>query len=581
MTAHGPPVAHPPAIAARHVIREHALDGARLFFQPATGVHVRVENDRTRTVRRTAPRVAMFGITNACNLRCDFCSRDVARESAWTVASAAAVLRGLCEAGTLEVAYGGGEPFEFRGFAELVEELDATTVLAQHVTTNGTLIEPGMWRRFAAWRTQQPLLAAPSPRRGCARLLPLALTPAAPPVAVWQSFSGNNSGECFLVARFEEAADAEAYLAELFPGWNVDGTMSAAWRKLFLDERVAGPLLTGPVHVEPGEEAEHEYRWTQSPRELLAIGRSVVAVQYDSGDAFAELRALAWKRGAYVVPGGIHVHDGYTLLAAVRCADDGADRDRVLAAGAGAGLRAYPHGDVVLVTAPILAEGTPLATLAAVRDAVLALAGPRRFAVELFFDEVSDAALIAAKKQLAHRPAQRERLWLHFWAYDRDAESCATAKEMVELCGKDRSTRCDSSVLVDPAPDRKRLAVLAYRRGGYVRALDGEEVAVGTPVWFDRPPPRKGRRADPAPTIDATALEAALRASLPSTDELRVVVPDRPWRPGADVTIVTANPARALTVLAAQIAALGARCSPWVSDREPLAAALRRLLDDV
>ena len=32
----------------------------------------------------------MFGITNRCNLACDFCSRDTARESAWSVADAAA-----------------------------------------------------------------------------------------------------------------------------------------------------------------------------------------------------------------------------------------------------------------------------------------------------------------------------------------------------------------------------------------------------------------------------------------------------------------------------------------------------------
>ena len=82
-----------------------------LYFQPRTGVHVRVERAATAGLRRRAPRVAMFGITNACNLACEFCSRDAARASTWTVADAAAVLRGLHDAGTLEVAYGGGEPF--------------------------------------------------------------------------------------------------------------------------------------------------------------------------------------------------------------------------------------------------------------------------------------------------------------------------------------------------------------------------------------------------------------------------------------------------------------------------------------
>ncbi|MBP6849288.1 MAG: hypothetical protein KA201_36350, partial [Kofleriaceae bacterium] len=107
----------------RHAFRHHPLDGAALYFQPASGVHVRVATAATRGLRRAAPRVAMFGITNACNLACDFCSRDATRPSQWTVATAAAALHGLAAAGTLEVAYGGGEPFVFRCFAELVAEL--------------------------------------------------------------------------------------------------------------------------------------------------------------------------------------------------------------------------------------------------------------------------------------------------------------------------------------------------------------------------------------------------------------------------------------------------------------------------
>ncbi len=162
----------------RRAFRAYALDGAALFFQPATGVHVRVARGAAQ-LRRRAPRVAMFGITNACNLACDFCSRDTTRDSAWTVATAAAALRGLHDAGTLEVAYGGGEPFAFRGFAELVAELDATTTLAQHVTTNGTLITAASWPRFAGrfgqvrisiyddgWRAAAATLAAHGQRWG-------------------------------------------------------------------------------------------------------------------------------------------------------------------------------------------------------------------------------------------------------------------------------------------------------------------------------------------------------------------------------------------------------------------------------
>lgn len=60
------------------------------------------------------------------------CSRETARSSRWTVAMAAATLCGLHDAGLLDVAHGGGEPFAFRGFADRVAELDTTTTLAQH-----------------------------------------------------------------------------------------------------------------------------------------------------------------------------------------------------------------------------------------------------------------------------------------------------------------------------------------------------------------------------------------------------------------------------------------------------------------
>ncbi|WP_394843335.1 radical SAM protein [Pendulispora brunnea] len=120
--------------------RAFPLDGAMLYFHPATGTSLRMESEATRTLTWQAPRVVMFGITNVCNLACHFCSRDTSRASAWTVDSAAAMLEGLARAGTLEVAFGGGEPFAFRGFVDLVRRLRKTTRLAIHVTTNGTLL---------------------------------------------------------------------------------------------------------------------------------------------------------------------------------------------------------------------------------------------------------------------------------------------------------------------------------------------------------------------------------------------------------------------------------------------------------
>ncbi len=692
----------------RQTFRAHALDGAQLFFQPASGVHVRVATPRTAALVRRAPRVVMFGITNACNLACDFCSRDTTRQSAWRVETAAAALTGLHDAGTLEVAYGGGEPFAFPGFSELVAELDATTTLAQHVTTNGALLRDAMWARYAgrfgavrlsiydgtpwrpaadtlrghgqrwganvlvrrsdldrlpallaelaaagcddvswlsyvgpdarlhldaaddrrlseviaasplrsrasvcfgdrlsvsrlsggdcgagrdflsitpdrrvqscsfqdvslpgatadeileAWRSQQPALLGPTPRRGCARALPLAAHPPPPPISIWRSFSGNNSGECFLVARFHELADAERYLAELLPGFVPGEPHSPEWRALFTEQQVGAA---------PSED-EH----CEAPRELVAIGRTVLAVQYDPGDALRQLRALAWKRGAAVVPGGVHVHEDVTLLAAIRCRSD-LDRDDVLTTPAAPGARRYAHGDVVFVTLPVLGHESPVPTLAAARDALLGLSAGRPLAVELFFDEVPEEALLAAKRHLGHAPARRARLAIVFWGPGRHA----TAARMRALCGPDRTTLCDSLLLVDPAPDRKRLAVLAYRLGGSVAACDAEELEVGASVWFEAPPPKKGRR--PAPRlVDVPDLEARLRATLQHASTLTVVEPDRPWRPGADVTVRTTAPGPALDALGAAVAAIGAHQHPWVNDLDPIGAALRRLRDDV
>lgn len=131
-----------PSIALRDAWREHPLDGARLWFHPESGTHVRRDGPETRHLRRVAPRVVLFGVTNRCNLTCSFCSRDLAAGSAWTVDGAFEVLRDLAAAGVLEVAFGGGEPLAFPGFDDLLARLAAETPLALHVTTNGTLLTP-------------------------------------------------------------------------------------------------------------------------------------------------------------------------------------------------------------------------------------------------------------------------------------------------------------------------------------------------------------------------------------------------------------------------------------------------------
>ena len=120
----------------------YALDGATLLFDRSSGTNIRIQNEFTRGQQRAAPRVVMFAITNRCNLTCSFCSRDTETPSQWTVDSAYNMLAGLAALGTLEVAFGGGEPLAFRGFDELALRLANETPLALHVTTNGVLLTP-------------------------------------------------------------------------------------------------------------------------------------------------------------------------------------------------------------------------------------------------------------------------------------------------------------------------------------------------------------------------------------------------------------------------------------------------------
>lgn len=60
------------AAGSRRTFHRYDLDGAALWFHPATGTNVRVDAPTTSHLRRRVPRVVMFGITNACNLTCSY-----------------------------------------------------------------------------------------------------------------------------------------------------------------------------------------------------------------------------------------------------------------------------------------------------------------------------------------------------------------------------------------------------------------------------------------------------------------------------------------------------------------------------
>jgi MoaA/NifB/PqqE/SkfB family radical SAM enzyme len=699
--------------------RAFPLDGALLFFQPATGRSLRVENERTRGLRRQAPRVAMFGITNGCNLRCSFCSRDTQRASGWSVETAAQVLRGLAAAGTLEVAFGGGEPFTFRGFAELLSELQQTTELALHVTTNGSLLDarsfapfrgllgqvrvsiydearwllgartlseagqlwganvlvdearlaalPALLAELAAlgchdvsilgyvgadpslqlsaagrarlaaviadaplacrlsvcfgdgvpaprlfagmdnsgdcgagydflsitpdqqvqscsfqntsllartaeeilaiWRGKQAHLEQASPRHGCARRLPLSgagkAQRAASQVALWRAFSGNNSGECILVGKFESSADAERYLAELQPGWTPDGQYSEEWQRLFEKEAL---VLTS--------ERESGEVYGQSPSALVAIGKSVLALSYDAGDAFPELRALTWKRAGFVVPGGIHLHESPALLAAIR-GRDAADAAKLLACAVlPAGCKSYLHGEVAFVLVPS-ATSEAGGDLPECVKLLKQLAGQRALGAELVLDDWSESEFLAAKQRLGDELAQEPRLLVNFHGGEASAQAIRFAASLNEADARAAA----SCVLVEGLQRRKRVAVLALRQGASVTALDGRELEAQGYFWFLEPPRQKGQKRPDPPVLDGEQLARELSQSLGQA----VQVEGRPdfYRGGSIARVTTTEPARALAAMVAAAGRFGAQINPWLRDVHPYGFLLRRLLADL
>jgi MoaA/NifB/PqqE/SkfB family radical SAM enzyme len=174
------------------MLRTVPLDGALLSFDRDTGLGALSDGPETAHLTQRAPRVVQFGITNACNLACDFCSRDLHARSEWTIESAFTVLAALAEAGTLEVAFGGGEPLVFKGFTSLVRRLHAETPLAVSFTTNGTRLDDAMLDALRGcvgqirvslyddndWRTTVARLASRGVRFG----VNLLVTPARMPV---------------------------------------------------------------------------------------------------------------------------------------------------------------------------------------------------------------------------------------------------------------------------------------------------------------------------------------------------------------------------------------------------------------
>ncbi len=667
--------------------RTHALDGALLFFDRETGRSARWQGAETRLVTRSAPRVVMFGITNRCNLSCGFCSRDVHQGSAWTATTAFEVLADLATAGTLEVAFGGGEPLAFKGFVELAERLYDETELAVHLTTNGTLVDREKARRLARctgeirlsiydgwqahaarladagarwganllvtpdrvatldhlltelaahgcrdvaslsyvgsdrgmhldpaqdralspilrgaplpmrvsvcfgdrldvprlfesgceagldfvvvtsdkqlracsfhdaavdietaddvlriYRSRIALFGEPASRRGCAR--PHPTREAHDGLFLYEGFSGNNSGDCVLVGRFEKVGDARSFVEELLPGYPPGGhDFSEAWRT----------LLAGQGIVVGKEEC--------APDAIATVGR-VVMLHTDSAadDDFPSLRTLLWKRGGRAVYNGIHEHDAVMLLGAV-----GFTKPGDVAAAEGLLLRddvfaTERRGLTLYVATTFNASsigrslGYRLGLLTDIATARSGVVGAELVPVH------GELELGHALSAPGPKPGTPERLFMAF----READSAkAFAGEL-----EGHVHVADRYVLLEATSIRARVGFRAQQRNGVAQLLAGPRTVLAFMWW--------NRAGETGTAIDPGEATASLRAALGPDPAIEV-------GEGHVVggTVETTQPGPALEA----IVALGARSgfSTWLEarDRHHVANAIARLDGDL
>ena len=410
------------------------------------------------------------------------------------------------------------------------------------------------------WRKQRSRLAQPSLRQGCSGRKKLRMAdkpPVRPSVQVWQAFSGNNSGECVMVAKFDSITDANRYLAQLLPDWKPETSYAPQWLQLFKEQAVAGPGMA----------------YGDMPRDLLAIGRSVIAMSYGLEDAFSELRALAWKQGGRVISGGVHCHE-VTLLVAVRAAS--ADEARSLAAkglGPEVQFKSFVHGDILLLAMGLLGRDGELAEC---KSQLEALAGGRPLAAEVLDDVVAGATMLEVLKRLGNGIAQTPRLALKFWSAD-PVVATEKATRFAQMITEAEVVQAGGLVLVSGLTRRKRLAVLAYRQGAYVAALDKAELLIEARFSLPEVPRKKGVRVV-QPQIDIAALRDELQQSLSAHDKVEV---EKSYRDAAQVRVLSSEPAKVLEQLQQSAQRLGAVAYYWVNETDALAMAVRRLMADV
>ena len=120
------------------------LDGEVLLFDRDTGTNMLIDTERTRDLRRAAPRMLQVALTNACDKSCGFCYRPLEAKNKWSFDDLVELARVCDRWGVLEIAFGGGEPTLFPRFPELLRTIWTETGMCPSFTTHGKRLTPEM-----------------------------------------------------------------------------------------------------------------------------------------------------------------------------------------------------------------------------------------------------------------------------------------------------------------------------------------------------------------------------------------------------------------------------------------------------
>lgn len=367
-------------------------------------------------------------------------------------------------------------------------------------------------------------------------------------IRVWRGFSGNNSGDCVLVGRFEEVDAARRYIDDLVPGWAPGIHLPGEWRALLEGEG---------IRPEEGE---------RTPDSIAQVGRTVMAyTDMTLEDDFPSLRSLVWKRGGRVVYSGVHEHVTVEIVAGLRFGDvrslEAADTALAVDDIAVLERRALDlYGTVSIPGAPPPSGPRALGALHARIAQIEALAERHGAVVAAELAPVPE--LVSWPRLLAARPAPsgRERLWACF----RDEASAAAAARGLD----DRATCAGRWLVVEAARIRPRVGYFVQRSGGIAEWMGGGRVEMGAVFW---------RAPRDAPELQVAEVVGGLRPMLQPEDELSASVE---WR-SPRVKIRTDEPGRVLTALVAFARDRGVETWVHAGLRDRLVAVIQRLGEDL